>query len=101
VGLALTRAIIRTVNTHLADSYDDEALAALSEVLGVPEDELVAGPTPLFDWEVRAGTTTRIQEALIEVGAVRYERVIGERGLVDRTVSADALAPGDADSSSP
>jgi NitT/TauT family transport system substrate-binding protein len=101
VGLALTRAIIRTVNTHLADSYDDEALAALSEALDVPEDALAAGPTPLFDWEVRAGTTTRIQEALIEVGAVRYERVIGERGLVDRTVSVDALAPGDADSSSP
>ncbi|HET9609866.1 MAG TPA: hypothetical protein VFP06_09670 [Acidimicrobiales bacterium] len=91
VGLAYVRAIVRTVNTHLADGYDDEALAAVAEALDVSEDVVAAGPAPLFDWEVRAGTTTRIQEALIEVGAVRYERPIGERGLVDRTLAAEVV----------
>jgi NitT/TauT family transport system substrate-binding protein len=91
VGLAYVRAVVRTINTHLADGYEDEALAALAEALDVSEDDVAAGPAPLFDWEVRAGTTTRIQEALIEVGAVRYERPADEAGLVDRTLAAEVV----------
>ena len=95
VGVAYARAIVRTINTHLADGYEDEALMAVAEALDVGEDDVSAGPAPLFDWEVRTGTTTRIQEALIEVGAVRYEQPAGERGLVDRTLVAEAVG-GDA-----
>jgi NitT/TauT family transport system substrate-binding protein len=93
-GLAVIRAIIRTINTHLADGYDDEAVSALAEALDAPEDELTAGPAPLFDWEVRSGVTTRIQDALVEAGGVGYERPIGEGRLVDRTLYTDAVTGG-------
>jgi NitT/TauT family transport system substrate-binding protein len=92
VGLAYARAIVRTINTHLADGYADGVVPELADALGVDEDALVAGPAPLFDWEVRAGTTTRIQEALVTLGAVRYERPTREGGLVDRTLITDVVA---------
>lgn len=91
VGLAYVRAIVRTINTHLADGYGDDARAALARALDVGDDEVAAGPAPLFDWELRADTTTRIQEALIEVGAVRYEEPAGERGLVDRSLATEVV----------
>ena len=94
VGLAYTRAILRAINTHLNDGYDDEALAAVAEALEVAEDDVAAGPAPLFDWEVRAGTTTRIQEALVEVGGIGYERPAPERRLVDRSLVAEAVGAG-------
>ena len=52
-GLAYVRAVIRTINTHLADGYGDDALAALSEALAVDEEVVADGPAPLFDWEIR------------------------------------------------
>lgn len=58
----------------------------LATALGVGEDDLSSGATPLFDWEVRSGTTARIQEALLALGAVRYEEPVSERGLVDRSL---------------
>ncbi|HEX6421430.1 MAG TPA: hypothetical protein VFZ77_23205 [Acidimicrobiales bacterium] len=91
VGVAFVRAIVRTINTHLGDGYGDEALAATAEALGVDQDLVAAGPAPLFDWELRAGTTGRIQDALITVGAVGYERPLAERDLVDRTLVAEAV----------
>lgn len=91
IGLAYTRAIVRTINSRLADGYDDEALTALAEALGVSEDEIAAGPAPLFDWEIRSDTTTRIQESLIAIGGVRYESPTAERSLVDRTLVADVV----------
>jgi NitT/TauT family transport system substrate-binding protein len=94
VGLAYARAIVRTINTHLVDGYTDEARAALATALDVSEDEVADGTGPLFDWEVRAGTTTRIQEALVMVGGIGYEIPESERGLVDRSVAADVVAAG-------
>lgn len=94
VGLAYARAIVRTINTHLADGYTDEARAALATALDVSEDEVADGTGPLFDWEVRAGTTTRIQEALVLVGGIGYEVPASERGLVDRSIAADVVAAG-------
>jgi NitT/TauT family transport system substrate-binding protein len=94
VGLAYTRAIMRTINTHLADGYGDEVLPELVAELDASEDQLALGPAPLFDWEVRSGTTTRIQEALVAVGGVRYERPAAESALVDRTLVADVIAAG-------
>jgi NitT/TauT family transport system substrate-binding protein len=91
-GLAYARAVIRTINTHLADGYDDEAAGALAEALDVPESAVSAGPDPLFDWELRSGTTSRIQDSLVVVGAVGYERPTGESRLVDRTVYEDVVA---------
>jgi NitT/TauT family transport system substrate-binding protein len=93
-GLAVTRAIVRTINTHLADGYGDDALAVLAEELDVPEDQIASGPRPLFDWEVRSGTTARIQEALIEVGGVRYVQPRAEGELVDRTLYDEVVSSG-------
>jgi NitT/TauT family transport system substrate-binding protein len=92
VGLAYARAVIRTINTYLADGYDDAAVTALAEALDVPESAVTAGPAPLFDWELRSGTTIRIQDSLVMVGAVGYERPTGESRLVDRTIYADVVA---------
>jgi NitT/TauT family transport system substrate-binding protein len=94
VGSAYVRAIVRTINTHLADGYGDEALPVVAEALDVDEDALTAGPALLFDWELRAGTAQRIQESLISAGGVRYERATGEADLVDRTVVAEVVTPG-------
>ncbi|HLT69843.1 MAG TPA: hypothetical protein VKZ72_06735 [Acidimicrobiales bacterium] len=94
VGLAYARAVVRTINTHLADGYGDEALAAVAAALDVPEDEVAAGPPPLFDWELRAGTTTRVQEAFLRTGAVAFEQPLAEDRLVDRSLVAEVVGEG-------
>jgi NitT/TauT family transport system substrate-binding protein len=91
VGLAYARAVIRTINTHLADGYGDESVTALAQALGVDAGDVTEGPAPLFDWEMRAGTTDRIQDSLVVVGGVGYERPMGESDVVDRTVYRDAV----------
>jgi NitT/TauT family transport system substrate-binding protein len=91
IGLAYARAVIRTINTHLADGYGDDASATLAEALGVDEGRVTDGPPPLFDWELRSGTTDRIQDSLVVAGGVGYERPIGESDVVDRTVYRDAV----------
>jgi NitT/TauT family transport system substrate-binding protein len=93
-GLAYARAVMRTINTHLADGYGDEAVPALAEALSVSEDEVTAGPAPLFDWELRAGTTERIQDAMAAAGSIGYERPAAEATLVDRSVYTDAVTEG-------
>ena len=64
VGVAYARAVIRTINTHLADGYGDDALPVVAEAIGEDEDVVADGPAPLFDWEIRQGTMARIQDAL-------------------------------------
>lgn len=93
VGLAYARAVIRTINTHLSGDYHDdgEVLGALADATGADEDDLAATPPLLFDWEIRGGTTGRLQGAMIDIGAVGYERPLPERKLVDRTLALDAL----------
>jgi NitT/TauT family transport system substrate-binding protein len=92
VGLAYARALIRTINTHLSNGYEGDALTAVAEALAVDEDVVAEGPAPLFDWEIRSGTTTRLQDALTALGGVGFERPIAEDGLVDRSVAADVIA---------
>ena len=66
-------------------------MAAALDVLRI---EVAAGPPPLFDWEFRAGTTTRMQEAFLRTGAVAYEQVLPEDRLVDRSVVAEVVGEG-------
>ncbi|HEY2998801.1 MAG TPA: ABC transporter substrate-binding protein [Acidimicrobiales bacterium] len=94
VGLAYVRAIVRTINTHLADGYDDEALDAMSADLDVPAARLADDSPPVFDWELRAGTTDRIQGALVDVGGIGYEQPLPETALVDRSLYGDVVAAG-------
>lgn len=93
VGLAYTRAVIRTINTHLTGDYreDEDVMDALAEATGADADELAATPALLFDWEIRAGTTERLQDAMIEIGSVGYERPLAQDELVDRTLALDAV----------
>jgi NitT/TauT family transport system substrate-binding protein len=93
VGMAFVRAVIRTVNTHLADDYqsDDEVVAELAEATGQSEDEIRATPGWVFDWELRQGTTTRIQKTLVKLGGVVYEQVLSESQVVDRSLYRDAV----------
>jgi NitT/TauT family transport system substrate-binding protein len=93
VGLAYARAVIRTINTHLSGDYrsDDEVMAALAEALGASEGELADTPAPLFDWELRAGTTSRIEEQLIELGGVDYDVPMAPERVVDRTLATEAV----------
>ena len=56
-------------------------------------DELRATPAWVFDWELRAGTTSRIQIPLITYGAVVYEAQLPESDMVDREIYASALEP--------
>lgn len=93
VGRAYARAVIRTINTHLARGYTDRALAAVAAALGEDEATVAEGPAPLYDWEIRAGTTDRVQRVLTILGGVRYERAIAEADLVDRTIAAEAVGP--------
>jgi NitT/TauT family transport system substrate-binding protein len=92
VGLAYARALIRTINTHLPDGYEGDALTAVADALAADEDAVAEGPAPLFDWELRSGTTTRLQEALTALGGVGYERPIAEDALVDRTIATEVIA---------
>jgi NitT/TauT family transport system substrate-binding protein len=96
VGLAYVRAVIRTINTHLADGYGEDAAEALAEATDTDaSDEITAGPDPLFDWELRAGTAGRIQDALAVVGSIGYEIPLEESQVVDRTLYEDAVAAQD------
>ena len=89
VGEAYARAVIRTINTHLRQDYrsDEEVLAALADALGVQLADLAATPPPLFDWDIRSGTTERLQRALIEVGAVDHPTPLPPNQLVDRSLA--------------
>jgi NitT/TauT family transport system substrate-binding protein len=92
VGLAYARAVIRTINTYLSGDYHDDAevMGALAEATGTGAEELAGTPSLLFDWEIRSGTTGRLQDAVIEIGAEGYERPLPERKLVDGTLAVDA-----------
>ena len=47
VGLAYVRALIRTINTHLPDGYEDDALhGAWPRRSAVDEDVVADGPGP-------------------------------------------------------
>jgi NitT/TauT family transport system substrate-binding protein len=93
VGLAYTRAVIRTIDTYLTGEYhdDEDVMATLARATGAGAEELAATPPLLFDWEIRSGTTDRLQDAMIGIGAVGYERPLPEDDVVDRGLALDAL----------
>jgi NitT/TauT family transport system substrate-binding protein len=93
VAVAFGRAVIRTINTYLPgdDQDDDEVVEALADATGESVDDRSDTPPWIFDWEIRAGTTTRIQTPLINYGAVVYESELPESRIVDRTIATAAL----------
>jgi NitT/TauT family transport system substrate-binding protein len=97
VGLAYTRAIIRTINTHLTGDYrrDDDVVEALAGALDVDGEIVRALPPVLFDWEVREGTLGRIEDALLALGGVTYDMPLDSTLLVDRTLATEAVGGDD------
>jgi NitT/TauT family transport system substrate-binding protein len=98
IGVAFSRAMIRTIDTYLGAGYqdDDDVMAALADATGQSVKELRATPAWVFDWELRTDTTARIQSPLVGYGAVLYETEMPESRIVDRTIYAEALGQADA-----
>jgi NitT/TauT family transport system substrate-binding protein len=92
---AYARAVIRTINTHLVGAVegelDERVLTVVDEVLA-PAGQTPEGPAvPLCDWEIRSGTTDRIQAEYSELGSVAYEGVLPESEVVDRSLVAEVI----------
>ncbi|MFE6173297.1 ABC transporter substrate-binding protein [Streptomyces sp. NPDC056464] len=64
-GVALLRAYIRTLNTYFASDYKQDAsfVTYLAKLLKAEEPILKSTPSLVMDWEIRSGTTTRLQSA--------------------------------------
>lgn len=97
VGQAFLRAYIRTVNTYFDGNYhqDDMVMKEIQKWTGATDESqatLKTLPPLVFDWEVRADTTTRIQELFIKLGVIEnFDTPVPEDKLVDRSVAAAVL----------
>jgi NitT/TauT family transport system substrate-binding protein len=88
VGVAVARAIIRTINTYYNGDYhaDPTVLAEISKVTNQPLESLTQTPSLVMDWEFREGTTTRIQELFIKLGVItEFTTPVPEETVVDRS----------------
>ncbi|MFG2551761.1 ABC transporter substrate-binding protein [Streptomyces sp. NPDC048581] len=91
-GVALLRAYIRTVNTYFASDYKQDAsfVTYLAELLKAEKSILESTPSLRMDWEIRAGTTTRLQSAYDSQG-VGEGSPLPESRTVDRTLYEEAV----------
>ncbi|WP_405843953.1 ABC transporter substrate-binding protein [Streptomyces sp. NBC_01518] len=91
-GVALLRAYIRTVNTYFAGDYkaDPSFVAYLARLLKTDETVLKSTPSLTMDWEIRAGTTTRLQSAYKAAG-VSKGAPLPESRTVDRSLYEEAV----------
>ncbi|MES9536378.1 hypothetical protein [Actinomadura sp. NPDC000600] len=90
-GVAFVRALIRIVNTYFVGDYKKSAVFVeeLASSLNLKPESLTAVPAPIWDWEIRKGTTDRLQKAYVEGGALG--RTVPESEAVDRTFYAEAV----------
>jgi NitT/TauT family transport system substrate-binding protein len=87
-GEAFTRAILRTINTYYAGDYHSnaEVMNEIAEQTGVTVERMTQVPSLTFDWEIREGTTERVQEFFIKVGVItQFSEPVPEDKLVDRS----------------
>ncbi|MER6910174.1 ABC transporter substrate-binding protein [Streptomyces sp. NPDC000594] len=91
-GVALVRAYIRTVNTYFAGDYkaDRAFTAELARLLDTDPAVLAATPSLRMDWEIRSGTTGRLQRAYRAQGVLTGDP-LPERRLVDRSLYGEAV----------
>jgi len=91
-GVALLRAYIRTVNTYFASDYKKDAafVTYLSKLLKIDKAILRATPPLRMDWEIRKGTTTRLQSAYRAQGATQGA-ALPESRTVDRALYEEAV----------
>lgn len=91
-GVALLRGYIRTINTYFAGDYkkDRAFVAELAKALKQDPEVLTAVPSLRMDWEIRKGTTDRLQKAYRDAG-VTEGKPVPEARLVDRRLYAEAV----------
>lgn len=91
-GVALLRAYIRTVNTYFAGDYKADRTFArdLAKLLKTDKEVLLSTPSLRMDWEIRAGTTDRLQDAYRAAGVSEGEKV-PEARTVDRSLYEAAV----------
>ncbi|MFJ2767838.1 ABC transporter substrate-binding protein [Streptomyces sp. NPDC087300] len=91
-GVALLRAYIRTVNTYFAGDYkkDPAFVGELAKLLKTDEAVLKSTPSLRMDWEIRAGTTDRLQDAYRAAGVSEGDK-IPESRTVNRKLYAEAV----------
>ncbi|MDL5203701.1 ABC transporter substrate-binding protein [Streptomyces sp. ALI-76-A] len=91
-GVALLRAYIRTVNTYFASDYkkDETFVTYLAKLLKADEAILESTPSLRMDWEIRTGTTDRLQSAYRAQG-VTEDDPLPERTTVDRSLYEEAV----------
>lgn len=89
VGDAFMRAVVRTINTYLTGDYhqNDAVMAQLAADMNQPSaDFMKKTPSLVFDWELRAGTSERIQKMFIALNSIStYETPIPDDRLLDRS----------------
>jgi NitT/TauT family transport system substrate-binding protein len=89
VGEAFTRAVIRTINTYFQGDYhqDQRVLEEIAKVTNQPDTtRLTQTPSLVMDWEIREGTTDRMQELFIDLGVItEYAEPVPESDVVDRS----------------
>lgn len=92
-GVAFLRALIRTINTHFTGDYhqDAELMAEVRRETELKAEQLAKSPALLFDWEIRAGTATRIQEVFLTTRAVSYTEPMPEDQVVDRSLYQEVV----------
>src|SRR5699024_783000 len=93
VGLAFTRAYIRTINTYFYGDYksDPEMLEIQADAQEVPLDKVGEIPSYVFNWDLPAGVSDAIQDMFLEVGVLQYEEIIPEDSVVDRSFIEQAI----------
>lgn len=94
LGVAVARAFIRSVNTYFQGDYhsDDEVMNLISTEIDRPVDALRLVPSLVMDWEVRSGTTDRVQQLFIDSGTITdFTTPVPEEKLVDRSFYLEAI----------
>ncbi len=92
-GVAFVRALVRTVNTYLTGDYkaDPESAAKLAAAIELPVDILTETPSLIFDWEIRGGTSDRLQESFQKTGVFKGKQILPESEVVDRSYYEEAV----------
>jgi NitT/TauT family transport system substrate-binding protein len=93
-GEAFVRAYIRTINTYYDGDYHANAdvMNEIAAQTGVTVDKMTQVPSLVFDWELRKGTTDRVQEFMIKVGVITgFDTPVPEDQVVDRSFSLAAV----------
>jgi NitT/TauT family transport system substrate-binding protein len=88
IGEAVARAYIRTVNTYFSGDYhqDPEVMQAIADATELPLERLTQVDSLVMDWEIREGTTDRMQQLFIDLGVITdYDTPVPEEQIIDRS----------------